>query len=116
MHAALAAVLKRFSCSAELVAAIDVAAAEVARDAVTAALFTPRPAQAPTLILDRAAGRDTTTLDFDAPAFDGAASADGALPSRYVDLGPIGVGGMGEVRRVRDLELNRVLALKIAHP
>jgi len=38
------------------------------------------------------------------------------LPSeaeRYVDLGPIGIGGMGEVRRVRDMALNRAMAMKI---
>ena len=34
-------------------------------------------------------------------------------PARYDDLGPIGSGGMGEVRRVRDRELNRVLAMKL---
>ncbi|MEZ4317609.1 MAG: bifunctional serine/threonine-protein kinase/formylglycine-generating enzyme family protein [Myxococcota bacterium] len=40
----------------------------------------------------------------------------GAEPvDRYEDLGPIGIGGMGEVRRVRDLQLNRVLAMKIIH-
>ena len=31
---------------------------------------------------------------------------------RYEDLGPLGVGGMGEVRRVRDLDLNRTVAMK----
>jgi serine/threonine protein kinase/formylglycine-generating enzyme required for sulfatase activity len=31
---------------------------------------------------------------------------------RYVDLGLIGVGGMGEVRRVQDTELHRVVAMK----
>jgi len=38
------------------------------------------------------------------------------LPSeaeRYIDLGPIGIGGMGEVRRVRDMALNRTMAMKI---
>jgi len=33
--------------------------------------------------------------------------------SRYEDLGLIGVGGMGEVRRVRERDLNRTLAMKI---
>ena len=32
---------------------------------------------------------------------------------RFVDLGLIGIGGMGEVRRVRDPTLNRVIAMKI---
>ncbi len=34
---------------------------------------------------------------------------------RYEDLGLIGKGGMGEVRRVRDPDLNRVMAVKILH-
>ena len=34
---------------------------------------------------------------------------------RYEDLGPLGAGGMGEVRRVRDLELGRTCALKSLH-
>ena len=38
------------------------------------------------------------------------------LTARYVDLGLLGTGGMSEVRRVRDAELNRVLAMKIADP
>ncbi len=35
---------------------------------------------------------------------------------RYEDLGLLGKGGMGEVRRVRDRDLGRVLAMKIASP
>ena len=35
---------------------------------------------------------------------------------RYLDLGQIGKGGMGEVRRVRDRRLNRVLAMKVMRP
>jgi len=34
---------------------------------------------------------------------------------RYLDLGPLGAGGMGAVRRVRDELLNRVMAMKILH-
>ena len=33
----------------------------------------------------------------------------------YEDLGLLGEGGMGEVRRVKDLTLNRTLAMKIIH-
>ncbi|MEC7986962.1 MAG: SUMF1/EgtB/PvdO family nonheme iron enzyme [Myxococcota bacterium] len=36
--------------------------------------------------------------------------------SRYEDLGLLGVGGMGEVRKVKDLLFNRILAMKIIHP
>ncbi len=34
---------------------------------------------------------------------------------RYEDLGVLGIGGMGEVRRVRDPTLKRTLAMKIIH-
>ena len=32
---------------------------------------------------------------------------------RYQDLGPLGKGGMGEVRRMQDLILGRVVAMKV---
>ncbi len=35
------------------------------------------------------------------------------MADRYLDLGQIGIGGMGEVRRVRDLALNRTMAMKV---
>ena len=34
---------------------------------------------------------------------------------RYEDLGLLGMGGMGEVRRVRDNRLRRTMAMKIIH-
>jgi serine/threonine-protein kinase len=37
------------------------------------------------------------------------------VADRYEDLGLIGEGAMGEVRRVRDRQLNRVLAMKVVH-
>ena len=38
------------------------------------------------------------------------------LPDRYEDLGVIGQGGMGEVRRVRDRRLDCTLAMKLLSP
>jgi serine/threonine protein kinase/formylglycine-generating enzyme required for sulfatase activity len=35
--------------------------------------------------------------------------------ARYEDIGLLGRGGMGEVRRIRDRQLGRTLAMKIAH-
>ncbi|MCB9746136.1 MAG: SUMF1/EgtB/PvdO family nonheme iron enzyme [Alphaproteobacteria bacterium] len=35
---------------------------------------------------------------------------------RYQDLGPLGVGGMSEVRRVFDRDLGRVVAMKVLRP
>jgi len=37
------------------------------------------------------------------------------IAGRYADLGPIGMGGVGAVRRVRDVQLNRTLAMKTLH-
>ena len=52
----------------------------------------------------------------------GASSSDAPEPpprlprgSRYEDLGPLGEGGMGLVRRVRDRDLNRSMAMKTLH-
>ncbi|MEC7987085.1 MAG: tetratricopeptide repeat protein, partial [Myxococcota bacterium] len=36
--------------------------------------------------------------------------------TRYIDLGLLGKGGMGEVRKVQDNVLKRTLAMKIIHP
>jgi serine/threonine-protein kinase len=54
----------------------------------------------------------TGSTEFDLPTEE-------ALPppttpdKRYLDLGRIGIGGMGEVRRVRDTVLNRFVAMKV---
>ncbi len=44
------------------------------------------------------------------------APAEVELTDRYEDLGLLGAGGMGEVRRVRDLDLNRTMAMKTLRP
>ncbi|MCA9541063.1 MAG: SUMF1/EgtB/PvdO family nonheme iron enzyme [Myxococcales bacterium] len=52
----------------------------------------------------------TEAGDAAAPAAEGVPD----LPARYVDLGLLGRGGMGEVRRVRDTLLDQTLALKVS--
>ena len=58
------------------------------------------PEETPTLILS---DEDTSPLDVLALS---------AARGRYIDVGLLGEGGMGTVRRVRDPRLNRTLALK----
>ena len=58
------------------------------------------------------------TINLDSIAHESASAAPEPLPrprsgSRYQDLGPIGMGGMAEVRRVYDRDLDRTLAMKI---
>jgi len=47
---------------------------------------------------------------------DGGPPGGSLMPERYRDLGRIGQGGMGEVRRVLDTRLGRKMAMKIMHP
>ncbi|MCB9766084.1 MAG: SUMF1/EgtB/PvdO family nonheme iron enzyme [Alphaproteobacteria bacterium] len=42
--------------------------------------------------------------------------AESAPNERYDDLGRIALGGMGEIRRARDFQLNRVIAMKVLRP
>jgi len=67
------------------------------------------------LALSGAGGLATFTDD--APAEASAQSAaTGGLPARYTSAGLLGVGGMGEVLRVRDRELGRTCAFKSIKP
>ncbi len=59
-------------------------------------------------------GAGTETISFDVADDDGEAPEPRA--ARYLDEGLLGVGGMGEVRRVRDTVLDRVVARKVAPP
>ncbi len=58
---------------------------------------------------------EETRLVHDAPTRAGGVvvATGAALPGRYDDLGPIGGGAFGEVRRVRDTLLDRVVAMKL---
>ena len=48
--------------------------------------------------------------------FQDSESEEEVQPERYEDLELLGIGGMGEVRKVRDTLFNRELAMKIIHP
>ncbi len=87
-------------------------------DGATLAVEAPTAARRPST-------RDTVAMD-GSPAMGVTASAlegtsrlqrllspNGGVESRYEDLGFLGQGGMGEVRRVRDHDLGRTLAMKI---
>lgn len=56
------------------------------------------------------------SLDPDQLTSDAALGAESGWLARYQDLGVIGRGGMGEVRRVFDRDLNRSMAMKILLP
>jgi eukaryotic-like serine/threonine-protein kinase len=67
----------------------------------------------PTPFGDQAGSASTTLFTH----LDGPEPADlHGQDNRYQDLGPLGMGGMGEVRRVLDRDLNRTLAMKTIMP
>lgn len=58
-------------------------------------------------------GDVTASIDGGPPAVDAPASGgESSHEARYLDAGPLGLGGMGEVRRVYDRVLGRVVARK----
>ena len=68
---------------------------------------------------EAAAGEGADPVDSVEEAQAAAASVRGpevGVVARYQDLGVIGSGGMGEVLRVQDRDLNRILAMKVIRP
>jgi tetratricopeptide (TPR) repeat protein/serine/threonine protein kinase/predicted ATPase len=65
-----------------------------------------------TFFFEKEGGETTQTVEITQPTEE--------LPiqnlGRYHNLGSLGIGGMGEVRKVLDPSLNRVVALKVIHP
>ncbi|MBT3222072.1 MAG: hypothetical protein HN348_23615, partial [Proteobacteria bacterium] len=74
---------------------------------ITAGEHSSSPEQE-TLILSQT---ETVDLNRNGPSSESASRQ--VVDERYEDLGQLGVGGMGEVRRVRDKLLNRQLAMKV---
>jgi serine/threonine-protein kinase len=120
------ALSERFSLSVDCQAAIaallnelDPAPRAAPDEAPALPADTPSDADLPTDLDPRA---EAPALPADAPSDAPAVTdlrdpADDApdLPPRYRDQGLLGVGGMGEVRRVHDRQLRRSVALKILH-
>ncbi|MCO4748143.1 MAG: hypothetical protein KC912_25340, partial [Proteobacteria bacterium] len=66
------------------------------------------------LHLDPEASFEATTSQHTWTGFaEAPTQSNSVLPSRYEDLGLLGYGGMGQVRRVRDRVLGREVALKM---
>ena len=108
---------------------LDGLAQGISLDALAAAVATLRENDAPAPVSSAPGHRAQHTLDFlesaghEVQATAGAVDPTGSAGSgqqqlgleRYEDLGRLGMGGMGEVRRVRDRYLGRTLALKTLH-
>ena len=96
-------IAQRHRLSAEVVEELErLIAAQSGEDTV---MLSTAPTAGDTLVLP---GLHESPLESPTPTRDAS--------ERYEDLCLIGMGGMGEVRRVRDRELNRVLAMKILRP
>ncbi len=110
MHAAVAALARRHGLSAALTSEIDALFAATVSGGSTPASTLASSAEATVL---RAPGPDPTLL-LRETAPGGVVRAVEA-GDRYLVLGELGRGGMGEVQRVLDRWLHRVVARKVMH-
>ena len=121
-HPIIEALEQRYTVDPEVLRALEVMLRE--RDA---AIQTQWSAQSVLLDVDSATLCLSDPITLHRPVSKGGLKAQGAsspqgeaargedlknLPMRYEDLGALGGGGMGEVRRVRDRDLNCVMAMK----
>ena len=116
MLASVEALARRHGLSDEVAAAVNSLVTEVAGDAPSTLVPEGWGAGVEGASQRVAADRRAGTVMFPGPV--GAPSRGFSPPDsaeRYVDLGLIGRGGMGEVRRVFDRALNRTAAMKVAH-
>jgi serine/threonine protein kinase/formylglycine-generating enzyme required for sulfatase activity len=101
MNSELAALARKHALSPEVIADLARWAAEASRATLDFSAMDEDAGSEGSSGFD---GEDLSTL-----------LASGRIAGRYEDLGPIARGGTGEVRRVRDHSLDRVLAMKIVH-
>ncbi|MBK6917620.1 MAG: protein kinase [Deltaproteobacteria bacterium] len=84
-----------------------------ARAPATPVVATADPEQSPTVALRAGADEDAPTLGVRARAASSGRLARGAMLGRYVLLGPVGSGGLGDVFAAYDPELDRRVAIKV---
>jgi len=99
----------RVQSAAEFAALLQKPLVEL-RELLPTVVLDAGPEPAPTIVEAPIAVRSFFSLE------EGAGGASQPPESRYVDIGLLGKGGMAEVRRVRDLALNRVVAMKVMKP
>ncbi len=110
MHAAVAALARRHGLSAALASEID-ALVSATPSGGSAPASTSGSSADPTVL--RSPGPDPTLLLREAAPGGGVRAME--PDDRYLVVGELGRGGMGEVQRVLDRWLNRVVARKVMH-
>jgi len=99
----LALLQKRHDLAPAVLSDVEAMLREVATGRPSRMLTVPDPL--PTATLDRVGDDEPDNRDSERAWIE--------PTDRYEDLGLLGTGGMGEVRRVRDRDLNRIMAMKV---